>query len=205
MLKGERINSISHLVGAVIGVAILVALSIAAAGQGDAWKSVSFAVYGSAFLLAYVFSTLYHALGGAAKRVLQKFDHASIYLFIAGTYTPFTLVTLRGTWGWTLFGVVWGLAALGITLDCSTRSERRIVPMLIYLAMGWSVLLAWSPLRAALPVAGIAGLVAGGAFYTIGALIFALEGRLRWAHEIWHFCVLAGSLCHFIVIWRFVV
>lgn len=205
MVKDERINSISHLFGAVFGVTILVVLTVTAARQGDAWKTVSAAVYGSAFLLAYVFSALYHALEGGAKRVLKKFDHASIYLFIAGTYTPFTLVTLRGPWGWSLFGVVWGLAALGITLDCSVRSERRAIPMLIYLAMGWSVLVAWTPLRAALPFAGIAGLVAGGICYTVGALIFALEGRMRWAHEIWHLCVLAGSACHFYVIWRFVV
>lgn len=205
MIKDERINSISHLFGAVFGAAILIVLTVTAARQGDAWKTVSAAVYGSAFLLAYIFSTLYHALEGGAKRVLKKFDHASIYLFIAGTYTPFTLVTLRGAWGWSLFGAVWGLAALGIALDCSVRSERRAIPMLIYLAMGWSVLVAWAPLHAALPAAGIAGLVAGGVCYTIGALIFSLEGRVPWAHEMWHLCVLAGSACHFYVIWRFVV
>ena len=205
MVKGERINSISHLIGAVAAVVGLSLLLVLSARKGDAIKIVSVAVYGTAMVLLFLFSTLYHSTIGRAKAVLQKFDHASIYLFIAASYTPFMLVSLRGAWGWSLFGVVWGLAALGIAIDISARADRRrILPIVIYLLMGWLVLVAFFPLMRALPPDAIVWLVIGGALYTVGIIFFALDGRLRYAHEIWHGFVLAGSAAHFYAVWKYV-
>ena len=145
---GERLNSYTHLLGAVascVGLALLVVL---AAPQGDVWKLVSFSIYGATLVLLYLSSTLYHSVRGRAKPFLARLDHSAIYLLIAGTYTPFTLVTLRGSWGWTLFGLVWGLAVLGIVVDAlHRRGTRRILPVLIYIVMGWLVVLALKPSR----------------------------------------------------------
>lgn len=205
MVKGERINSISHLIGTVAALVGLSLLLVLSARQGDAVKIVSVAVYGTAMVLLFLFSTLYHSTLGRTKAVLQKFDHASIYLFIAASYTPFMLVSLRGTWGWSLFGVVWGLAAIGIAIDVSARADRRrILPVVIYLLMGWLVLVAFFPLMRALPADAIVWLVIGGALYTVGIVFFALDGRLRYAHEIWHGFVLAGSAAHFYAVWKYV-
>lgn len=205
MVKGERINSISHLIGAVAALVGLSLLLVLSARQGDAVKIVSVAVYGTAMVLLFLFSTLYHSTIGRAKAVLQKFDHASIYLFIAASYTPFMLVSLGGAWGWSLFGIVWGLAAIGIAIDVSARADRRrILPVAIYLLMGWLVLVAFFPLMRALPPDAIVWLVIGGALYTVGIIFFALDGRLRYAHEIWHGFVLAGSAGHFYAVWSYV-
>ena len=205
MYHGERLNSFTHLLGAVAAAAGLVVLVTLAARQGDVWKIVSFSIYGVTLLLLYLFSTLYHGIRGRAKQVLQKFDHHAIYLLIAGTYTPFTLVTLRGPWGWTLFGVVWGLAVLGMIVDAlHSRNARRILPVAIYVLMGWLVLAALEPLIEALPGAGLGWLVAGGLFYTVGIVFYALDGKLRHAHGIWHLFVLAGSTSHFLAILLYV-
>jgi hemolysin III len=202
---GERLNSYTHLLGAVAAAAGLVVLVVLAARQGDAWKIVSFSIYGTSLLLLYLFSALYHSLRGRAKSILRKFDHHAIYLLIAGTYTPFTLVTLRGAWGWTLFGLIWGLAAFGIVVDSLHRRDaRRILPVMIYVVMGWLVLIALQPLVAALPRAGLAWLVAGGLFYTVGIVFYALDARLRYAHGIWHLFVLAGSISHYLAILLYV-
>jgi hemolysin III len=202
---GERLNGYSHLLGAVAaatGLAVLVEL---AARQGDAWKLVSFSIYGASLFLLYLFSTLYHSTRGRAKSILQKFDHNAIYLLIAGSYTPFTLVTLRGAWGWTLFGLIWGLAVLGIVVDSlHNKNAHRILPMAIYLVMGWLVLIAFKPLLAALPYAAVLWLVAGGLFYTLGIVFYALDKKLRHAHGIWHLFVLAGSISHYLAVLLYV-
>lgn len=205
MYHGERLNSITHLLGAVAAAAGLAVLVVLAARQGDAWKLVSFSIYGTSLFLLYLFSTLYHSTRGRAKSILQKFDHSAIYLLIAGSYTPFTLVTLRGAWGWTLFGLIWGLAVLGMVVDSlHNKNARRILPIAIYIVMGWLVLIAFKPLTAALPYAGVLWLVAGGLFYTLGIVFYALDKKLRHAHGIWHLFVLAGSICHYLAVLLYV-
>ena len=201
MYHGERLNSYTHLLGAIAACAGSAWLVVLAAQQGDVWKLVSFSVYGATLVLLYLFSTLYHSVRGRAKLVLARLDHSAIYLLIAGTYTPFTLVSMRGAWGWTLFGLVWGLAVLGIVVDALHRREtRRIFPVVIYIVMGWLVLIALKPLLFVLPRAGVLWLVAGGLFYTVGIIFYALDKRLRHAHGIWHLFVLAGSVCHYLAI-----
>ena len=166
---GERFNSITHLVGAVLSVAGLAALVTMGALDGDAYKVVSFAIYGAMLLVLYAISTLYHWVRNPRiKSVLQKCDHSAIYLLIAGSYTPFTLVTLRGPWGWSLFGVSWGLAALGIVQELTLGRRTRSVSMVLYVLMGWLALVAVRPLVTALPAAGTAWLVAGGLIYSAG-------------------------------------
>jgi len=204
MYPGERFNSISHLIGAVLALAGLVVLVVVAARQGDAWKIVSFSLYGATLFLLYGFSTLYHSLRGRAKTIFRRFDHLAIYLLIAGTYTPFALVTLRGVWGWSLFGVIWGLAVAGMALEYLPRQGARILPVVIYLGMGWLALIALRPLLQALPWAGFVWLLAGGLFYTIGVLFYALDERLRHAHGVWHLFVLGGSASHYFAILYYV-
>jgi len=202
---GERLNSYTHLLGAVAAAAGLAVLVVLAAQQGDFWKLVSFSVYGATLFLLYLFSTLYHSTRGRAKPILAKLDHVAIYLLIAGSYTPFTLVTLRGAWGWTLFGLIWGLAVLGIVVDSlHNRTARRVLPMTIYIVMGWLVLIAFKPLLAALPYAGLLWLVAGGLLYSLGIVFYALDKKLRHAHGIWHLFVLAGSISHYLAVLLYV-
>jgi len=202
--SGERLNSISHLVGASVAAVGLAVLVVVASLQGDPWRIVSFSIYGATLLVLYLFSTLYHSLRGTAKRVFRKLDHGAIYLLIAGTYTPFTLVTLRGAWGWSLFGVIWGLAAAGVVLDLLSRSRRRILPVVVYVLMGWLVLMALKPLLLALPPAALVLLLAGGLFYTSGIVFFALSRKLRHAHGVWHLFVMAGSVSHYFAILLYV-
>ena len=206
MYYGERFNSYTHLLGAVAAVVGSAVLVVLAARQGDAWKLVSFSVYGTSLFLLYLFSTLYHSTRGRAKAILQKFDHNAIFLLIAGTYTPFTMVTLRGAWGWTLFGMIWGLAVLGMVVDSlHNKKARRILPISIYIVMGWLVLIALKPLLAALPTAAVLWLVAGGLFYTLGIIFYALDKKLRHAHGVWHMFVLAGSISHYLAVLLYVV
>ena len=200
MEKGERINSISHLIGTSLSLAGLVVLVVHAARQGDPWKIVSFSIYGTTLVALYFFSTLYHSTRGRAKTIFQTLDHAAIYLLIAGTYTPFTLVTLRGVWGWSLFGVIWGLAVIGMLQDLLLARRRSILSVVIYLLMGWSVVVAIRPLASALPVGGLIWMVSGGLSYTIGVVFYALDKKLSYGHEIFHFLVLAGSACHYFTI-----
>jgi hemolysin III len=202
--RGERLNSISHLVGACTAAAGLVVLIVMASLRGDPWQIVSFSVYGATLLVLYLFSTLYHSLRGRAKSVFRRLDHGAIYLLIAGTYTPFTLVTLRGGWGWSLFGVIWGLAVAGIVLDIVNHKGRRILPVIVYVLMGWLVLMALKPLMRALPPGGLALLLAGGLFYTSGLVFFALGRRWPRAHGIWHLFVIAGSVSHYFAVLLYV-
>jgi len=204
MYPGERFNSISHLIGATLALAALVVLVVFASLQGDPWKIVSFSIYGATLFLLYALSTLYHSLHGRAKLVFQKLDHAAIYLLIAGSYTPFTLVTLRGPWGWALFGVVWTLAGIGIVIDSLHRNGPRIYQIIIYLLMGWVILIALYPLIQNLPTGGLVWLVIGGLCYTGGMAFYGLDEKLNHAHGIWHLFVLAGSICHFLAILLYV-
>lgn len=204
MDHGERLNTLTHLAGAVLALAGSVVLIVLAARGGDPWKIVSVSLYGATLVLLYSFSTLYHGLRGSAKNLLRKLDHQSIYLLIAGTYTPFCLVTLRGPWGWSLFGVVWGLAALGMLLELRPARGERILPVVIYIVMGWVVLSALPPLWRALGPAGFSWLLGGGVFYTVGIVFYALGSRLPHAHGVWHLFVLAGSAAHYVVILRHV-
>lgn len=202
MYKGERLNSYTHLVGAIgsgFGIIILLYMAIR---SDDGWRITSFTIYGICLILLYTFSTLYHSLQGRWKVFFQRMDHISIYLLIAGTYTPFTLVSIRGEIGWWFFGTVWSLAIIGILMDIFRKSEKskRFVQLFIYLAMGWLAVFAFEPLINNLSVAGFYWLIAGGLFYTSGVLFYLLSNRHRFAHGIWHLFVLAGSLSHFISI-----
>jgi hemolysin III len=202
---GERLNCITHLVGALLSAVGLAALVTLGALDGDAYKLISFSVYGAMLFVLYAISTLYHSVRAPhAKSVLQKCDHSAIYLMIAGSYTPFTLVTLRGPWGWSLFGVVWGLAALGIMQELTLGRRTRSVSMVLYVLMGWLGLVAIEPLIEALPAAGTAWLVAGGVIYSAGIYFFVNDERIRHGHGIWHLFVLAGSLCQFVSVARYV-
>ena len=205
MHVGERFNSITHLVGAVLSVAGLSALVTIGAIEGDPYKVVSLSVYGAMLFTLYAVSTLYHSVRSARlKAILQKCDHSAIYLLIAGSYTPFTLVTLHGPWGWSLFGVSWGLAALGIAQELTLGRRTRSVSMTLYVLMGWLALVGIRPLVHALPAAGTAWLVAGGVIYSAGIYFFINDERIRHGHGIWHLFVLAGSLCQFVSVARYV-
>jgi hemolysin III len=205
MYYGEKFNAVSHLVGTVLALAGAIVLIVLAAREGDPWKVVSVSIYGLTLVVMYSSSTLYHSVRGRSKDVLQKMDHQSIYLLIAGSYTPFCLVTLRGPWGWSLFGVVWGLALLGGLQEIRPRNDARILSVVIYLLMGWVALVALVPLVHALGRAGFAWVAAGGLFYTIGIVFYALDTRLAHAHGVWHLFVLAGSATHYIAIIKYVI
>ena len=204
MYYGEKFNSISHLVGAVLAAAGAALLIVLAARLGDPWKIVSFSIYGVMLLLLYVTSTLYHSVRGRAKDVWRKFDYCAIYLLIAGSYTPFTLVTLRGPLGWSLFGTVWGLALLGIAQEIWLARGARILSLLIYIMMGWLALIAIMPLIAALTWPGFAWLAAGGLLYTVGIFFYATDEKLRHGHGVWHLFVLGGSTCHYLTVLLYV-
>ena len=204
MYYGERFNGVTHLMGAALAAAGAAALVVLAARQGDPWKIVSFSIYGAMLFGLYAVSTLYHSTRGGVKDVFRKLDHCSIYLLIAGTYTPFTLVTLRGAWGWSLFGVIWGLAAVGITQEAWLAKGARIFSLVIYFLMGWLAVIAVGPLVAALTPAGFAWLAAGGLLYTGGIVFYALDEKLRHGHGVWHLFVLAGSISHYFAILLYV-
>ena len=204
MYHGERFNAWTHLVGAVLALVGTVWLLLLASASGDSWKQVSVAIYGVTLVLLYSTSTLYHSVQGPGKRLMQKLDHLSIYLLIAGSYTPFCLVSLRGPWGWSLFATVWSLALIGMLQEIKPRSEARVLSLVIYAVMGWIVLVAVQPLLVALGREGFAWLASGGVLYTIGIIFFAYDSRFRHWHGIWHLFVMAGSLLHFVAIWRYV-
>ena len=203
--REELAHSLTHGLGAGLSVAGLVLLVVKSAQQGDAWHVVSTAIFGSTLVLLYTASTLYHSFRNERlKQLLQKFDHAAIFLLIAGTYTPFVLITLRGPWGWSLFGVVWGLALAGVTLKFWLAGRFRLVSTLIYIAMGWLAMVAIKPLVAALPAGGLRLLIAGGLCYT-GGTVFYLWKKLPYHHAIWHLFVLGGSVSHWAAVFVHVV
>jgi hemolysin III len=203
MYEGERFNSITHLIGtilALIGTSIAIRL---AAERGGTMRIVAMSIYGAMLVLLYVSSTLYHSLRGRAKKVFHVFDHCSIYLLIAGTYTPFTLTVLRGAWGWWLFGIVWTLAVLGVMKDVFFHGRYRVMSVVLYLLMGWMVVVAFAPLQRALPSPGIMLLAAGGIVYTVGIVFFALSKRVAYTHGVWHLFVIGGSVCHYLAVVRY--
>ena len=204
MYYGEKFNALTHLAGAVLALIGAVVLIVLATLDGDSWKVVSVSIYGVTLVLLYSISALYHSLRGRTKNILRKLDHHSIYLLIAGSYTPFCLVTLRGPWGWWLLGVVWGLAALGSLQEMRSKSGARILSLVIYVLMGWVALVAMFQLLHALGPGGFAWLVAGGLFYTLGIVFFVIDTRLTHAHGIWHLFVMAGSASHYVATLRYV-
>lgn len=205
MYRGERFNAWSHLVGALLALTGSVWLIVLSSLDGDPWKIVGVSIYGVTLLLLYTVSTIYHSVRGRAKRILQKLDHLSIYLLIAGSYTPFCLVTLNGAWGWTLFGIVWGLAIIGMLQEIKPRSEARVLSLVIYAVMGWLVLIAVGPLLRNLGGEGFAWLLAGGIVYTAGIVFFVYDTRYRHWHGIWHLFVVGGSSLHFVAIGGYVI
>ena len=202
--QGEEIaNSISHglgLVAALVGTPFLI---VQAARHGDAGFIAGTSIFSATAILLYLASTLYHALpAGKAKRVFRIIEHSAIYLLIAGTYTPFTLGVLSGAWGWTLLGVTWFLAAAGVALKAFSRASHPILSTVLYLLMGWVVVIAVDPLLARMPTAGLLWLIAGGLSYTAGVVFFATDSRLQYGHLVWHLFVMAGTACHyFAIIW----
>ena len=204
MYKGERLNSFTHMLGAIVALAGLVILVVYASLNGDIWRIVSFSIYGTSLFLLYLFSTIYHSTEGSVRALFKKLDHISIYLLIAGSYTPFVLVSLNGVWGWSLFGVIWGLAVIGILLDCFTSDERRIIQLIIYVLMGWIALVAIKPLIESLSMAGFLWLLGGGLFYSVGIVFYVLDLKKFHFHGIWHLFVLAGSITHYFTIMYYV-
>ncbi len=202
---GEEVaNSVSHGVALIAAVAALPVLVIGALGDGRAVAVVGACIFGATMVLLYLVSTLYHALpAGKAKRTFLVLDHSAIFLFIAGTYTPFTLGVLGGAWGWSLFGIVWGLAVVGIVLKGVFGVRYQALSTSLYLAMGWLVVIAAKPLVTQVPWSGLLWLAAGGLAYTIGVVFFVLDGRLRYAHFVWHLFVIVGTSCHFVAVLRY--
>ena len=202
--QGEEIaNSISHGIGLVAAFGGTPFLIMHAARHGDAGFFVGTSLFSATIILLYLASTIYHALPmGKAKRVFRVIEHSAIFLLIAGTYTPFTLGVLNGAWGWTLFGVVWGLAATGVALKVFDKASHPIVSTGLYLLMGWLIVMAVDPLFARVPTSGLIWLIAGGLSYTAGVAFFATDSRLQYGHLIWHLFVIAGTACHyFAVLW----
>jgi len=201
-LGEELAHSITHGVGLLAALTGLVVLVMLAAATRDPWRLAACSIYATTLVLLYAASTLYHALSGTrARHVFQVLDHSAIFLLIAGTYTPFALVLLRGPWGWTLLVIVWGLALVGVTLKAVFGARWPIVSTALYIAMGWTALIAVKPIVEHLPPGGIAWLVAGGLAYT-GGVVFYAWTRLRYSHAVWHLFVLGGSACHFFaVLW----
>jgi hemolysin III len=212
--REELANALTHGLGAALAVAALVLMVVFASLRGSARHIVGASLFGATAVLMYVMSTLYHAFRDPGlKRVFRVLDHASIYLLIAGTYTPFCLATLQGPWGWTLFGLVWGVAALGITLKSILLSrsgdllDRRLwegLSLGLYLLMGWLVVIAIVPLWRALPAPALLWLFGGGLFYTLGAILYAMP-RLPFHHAFWHLAVLGGTACHFACVFAYVI
>lgn len=208
----EPVNSLTHFAGillSIVGLVVLLVLS-----EGEPWRTASFAVYGATLILLYTASTLLHSLrvGPRAERRLRMFDHAAIFLLIAGSYTPITLVTLQQgstTWGWVLFGLVWGVAVLGVVFKLFWLEAPRWLSTALYLLMGWLAVVAIVPITQALPPGGLFWLVLGGLFYSVGAVVYGLK-KPDWLpgvfgyHELWHLFVLAGSVCHFMMMLLYV-
>jgi hemolysin III len=203
--RGEELaNSLSHGFGLIAALVASPFLVLHAVRQGDAGFMVGASVFAATMVLLYLASTLYHALPvGRAKRVFRVIEHSAIFLLIAGTYTPFTLGVLRGTWGWTLLGLVWGIAVTGVVLKALSRLTHPILTTSLYLLMGWLIVIAAEPLSVRVPPSGLLWLVAGGLAYTLGVIFFALDARLRYGHFIWHLFVMAGTVCHYFAVYGY--
>ena len=204
MYEGERFNSITHLVGSLAALTGLIVLIVTASRQGDVLPIISVSIYGITLALLYITSTLYHSLQGNAKIVFQKLDHLAIYLLIAGTYTPFALISLGKVLGWVIFGVVWGLAVLGIILELSLKRSNRLIPLIIYLTMGWLIIVAIKPFIQALGMVGFGWVLLGGLAYTFGVIFYVYDEKYLHFHGIWHLFVLAGSSFQYFAIFYYI-
>lgn len=203
----EILNSVTHGIGVLLSIAALVLLIVfAAIHEGDAWQFVSFSIYGASLITLYMASTLYHAIQRKkTKRFFNVFDHASIFILIAGTYTPFCLVPLRGPWGWTLFGIIWGLAIAGVIFKLFFYTDKlRVISAILYIGMGWIIIIALKPLIQNVPAGSLYWLLAGALSYCFG-VIFYLRRQNRFNHVIWHLFVLGGSISHFFAIFSFLI
>lgn len=200
-LPEEVANSISHGLGLALSIAAAPVLVVMTLRSGDTASVVGVSIFAVSMLLLYLFSTLYHALPpGPAKHFFHKLDHAAIYLLIAGTYTPFTLGVLSGAWGWTLFGLIWGMATIGLVMKLFNGLANRWVSISLYLMMGWLIVVAAGPMIARVPLAGLLWLLAGGIAYTGGVGFYALSAKHRYFHFVWHLFVMAGTACHFVAV-----
>ena len=204
MHHGERFNGYSHLAGTLLAIAAATVLILVGASKGDTWKVVSFSIYGATLIALFGCSTLYHSTRGMTKKVFRKFDHSAIYLLIAGTYTPFTLVTLHGPWGWSLFGVVWGLALIGIIQELTVAKGARWISLVIYIVMGWVAVVGVVPMIDALTWRGFALVAVGGVVYTAGTVFYIFDEKYKHWHGIWHLFVLAGAAIHYAAIFLYV-
>lgn len=195
---GEEIfNSVSHGAGGLLAVGGTVVLIVLCAVYADAWAVVSASIYGSSLIILYTMSTLYHAITNEkAKRFFRIMDHNTIFFLIAGTYTPFTLVTLNGALGWTLFGIVWGSAVAGIVLNSIDLEKFRKPSVVCYILMGWVIIIAIKPMIAVLPPVSLAFLLTGGVMYTVGVIFYAMK-KIKWFHSVWHLFTVAGSVLHY--------
>jgi len=202
--KEEKLNVITHALGLVLSIAALVLLIIHASYNGSARHIVSFTIFGASLILLYSASTFYHySQRPEYRRKLNILDHAAIYVLIAGTYTPFTLITLKGALGWTIFGITWGIALIGIFFKLFYTGKFDKISTAAYVAMGWIIIFAIKPLIATLPLNGLYWLMAGGIFYTVGAILYSIE-KLKFNHAIFHLFVLLGSFSHFMAVYFYV-
>lgn len=201
----EISHAITHGIGALLSIAGLVLLVVFAAMKGTTWHVVSCAIYGGTLVILYMNSTLYHSLAKTrAEKVFQILDHSSIYLLIAGTYTPFTLVTLRGALGWTMFGVIWGLAVLGVIFKVFSAGRLKLLSTFLYLIMGWIIVFAIGKILHSLPTGGLVFLVIGGGLYTLGTVFYIFK-KIPYFHFVWHLFVLAASIMHFFAIFFYII
>jgi hemolysin III len=202
--KEEKINVISHAVGFFLSIIALIVLVIHASSIGNALPIISVTIYGLSLIILFAASTLYHNEKDPKRRKrLKIFDHSAIYVLIAGTYTPFTLITLEETVGWTIFGVVWGMALIGIVFKLFFTGKYKLVSTLMYILMGWVIIFAIKPLMESLPTEGLYWLFGGGLAYTVGAILYSIK-KIKFNHAIFHFCVLIGSFCHFYAVLYYV-
>ncbi len=203
--KEEILHAITHGIGAVLSIAGLVLLIIFSSFSGNPWKIVSVTIFGLTMLLMYLSSTIVHSLPeGRAKNIFQIFDHSAIYIFIAGTYTPFLLVHLRGITGWLLFGIVWGIALIGIIFKVFFVKKFLLLSTFFYVLMGWLIVFAWHPLTSTMNEQGIRLLIIGGVIYTIGTLFYVIR-KIPYHHVIWHIFVILGSVFHFFAVFYYVI
>ncbi len=200
MYKGEIFNSVSHLLAAavaLIGASVLITLAYV---EGDTLKIVSYSIYSVSLFLLFLASTLYHSFQGRAKEIFQRMDHLAIYLLIAGTYTPFALVAVMGATGWWLFGVVWSLAVIGMVIENLPIKGPRVIPITIYLIMGWACVFILDSMMAGMSEMAFTYLIAGGIVYSTGVVFYVLDHWFPWCHEIWHVFVIGGAVCHYFAI-----
>lgn len=205
-LSEELMNSITHGIGAGLGIAALVLCLVKSAAHGNPWAVVASALYGAGVIMVFTISCIYHALArNKGKKVMRVIDHCDIFFMIACTYMPYCLVSLRGVAGWVLFGIVWGLAALGIVFNAVNLEKYSVPSTIVYVLLGWSIIVLYKPLVAAISLEGAMYLIGGGILYTIGAVLYALGKKKRYMHSVFHVIVIAGSILHFFSIYLYVI